>query len=125
MIEAKRKCKDSYQLSQEFLEKLAAFLHLILGPTELHDVTFLRLVRKCDDDLHREGKKQQQKTETHHIVIFILKEDYNVTFLRYSSFQSHDYNMYRVFTCVRNSTTNKVSHKSDLCFMFQLDDERK
>lgn len=55
---------DSYQLSQEFLKKLGTLLHLVFRSTELHNVTFLRLVRKRDDNL--------QKNPTNHMVIYYI-----------------------------------------------------
>lgn len=40
-----------YQVSNDFLEELGAFLHLVLRPSQLDDVTFLCRVGEIDNDL--------------------------------------------------------------------------
>lgn len=40
-----------YQVSNDFLEELGAFLHLVLRPSQLDNVTFLCRVGEIDNDL--------------------------------------------------------------------------
>lgn len=40
-----------YQVSNDFLEELGAFLHLVLRPSQLDDITFLCRVGEIDNDL--------------------------------------------------------------------------
>lgn len=44
-----------YQLADDFLEKLSTFLHLVLRPSQLHDVALLRRVGEIDNDLEGGG----------------------------------------------------------------------
>lgn len=43
--------KGSYQVCNDFLKKLGAFLHLILWASQLNNVTLLRWVREVDNHL--------------------------------------------------------------------------
>lgn len=45
------KNRGSYQVSDDFLEKLGAFLHLIFWTSQLDDVALLRRVGEIDNDL--------------------------------------------------------------------------
>lgn len=44
----------SYEVCDDFLEEFGTFLHLILRPPQLDDVTLLRWVRKIDNHLNAE-----------------------------------------------------------------------
>lgn len=46
-----RGCRAAYQVRNHLLHVLSAFLHLILGASELHNITFLCWVWKVDDNL--------------------------------------------------------------------------
>lgn len=46
-----RESGGSYQVSNDFLEELGTFLHLILWPSQLNYITFLSRVREIDNDL--------------------------------------------------------------------------
>lgn len=48
-----RRKTSPYQVGHHLLHVLCAFFHLILGPSELDNVTFLRWVWKVDDDLEQ------------------------------------------------------------------------
>ena len=42
---------ESYQVSNDFLEELGTFLHLVLRPSQLDDVALLRRVGEIDNNL--------------------------------------------------------------------------
>lgn len=44
----------SYQVRNDFLEELGAFLHLVLGPPQLDDVALLRWVGEVNNHLEAE-----------------------------------------------------------------------
>lgn len=44
----------SYQVGDDFLQELCTFLHLVLRPSQLGDVTLLRRVGEIDNDLEAE-----------------------------------------------------------------------
>lgn len=44
-------CGGSYQVGNDFLEELGTFLHLVLRPSQLDDVTLLRRVGEIDNNL--------------------------------------------------------------------------
>lgn len=45
---------ETYQVSDDLLEELGTFLHLILWPSQLDNVTLLCWIRKIDDHLEIE-----------------------------------------------------------------------
>lgn len=53
--EARPQKTGSYQVSNDFLEKLGAFLHLVFWTSQLDDVALLRRVGEIDNDLEGSG----------------------------------------------------------------------
>lgn len=48
----------SYQVCDEFCQKLGTLLHLVLGPSQLHNVTLLSRVGEIDHDLKESVQKK-------------------------------------------------------------------
>lgn len=59
----------SYQVCDEFCQKLGTLLHLVLGPSQLHNVTLLSRVGEIDHDLKESIQNKSDFTLEREVIL--------------------------------------------------------